>query len=354
MSSPPHAPPTATPPLGFVDQRGGMKAMGLIMVVMGSFAFFTALYTLASGFAQLNQGPAAVARGAVTAGMYGLAAVVLATAGVGSLRGRRWSRPAMLVVTGTWALRGALGLVTWVAVGPDIERAVAAMAAAPAPAGPTTAPATGPVVPVGPPVSAATIRTVTTVMLVVFGVLLPGGFFWFYARPDLRRTVDHFDPEPAWTDPCPTPVLALAAWLAVAALFALGFSLWGVFPLFGRLVDGPLASAILIGVALVLAGLSVAAFRRNPLAWWATALLIVLFAVNWWVTFSRVDPLDVHRLSGATADEVRFMERMDANSRPATLFTTVLYAAAGLAYLAWVRRYFRQNASTASREPIEV
>lgn len=333
--------PYATPEfphLPFGDQSGGMKAMGIVLIVIGAFAGCLAAFTPVALLVPRPPGVAApMARDLIAgAAVYALFAGMLITAGVGSLRTKRWSRPAILIISGTWVLGGLLGLISWLIVGPDLQRAMATMGSAPGGPGPAGTP---PGVPAG---MAGTIGAVTVIMLVVFGVLLPGGYFWFYVRRSVRQTVEHYDPAPAWTDRCPTPVLALSAWLALAALFTLNFCLWGVFPLFGRLLSGPPAVALLAGVAGVLGVLAVGAYRLNVLAWWGTALLIVLLALSSVTTFSRVDPLEIHRLSGTPPETIAVMEQMNLTSRRATNFTTVLYALAGVVYLLWVWKYFRR------------
>lgn len=342
MSSIPYETPNTPHGLEFPDQRGGMKALGIVMIVMGAFAFCAAGATPLALLAPRVQGvPGPQARDMFAgAAMYALGAVVLVTAGVGSLRGRRWSRPVILILSGSWAIGGLVGLVTWIIVGPDVERAMATMNATTAAQGPPGAPAP----PAGMPASmAATIRIVTVVMLVVFGVLLPGGYFWFYVRDSVRRTVDYFDQAPSWTDRCPTPVLGLSVWLGLIALFTLSFCMWGVIPFFGRLVTGPVAIVTLIVLAGLLGMLAVETFRLNKLAWWGTAILLVLYLINNAVTFSQVDPIEFQRLAGMPPEALQMMEQMDTNSRATTIFTAVLYAVVGLGYLFWVRRHFNRD-----------
>src|SRR5688572_1532958 len=121
MSSIPYETPQGPTDLGFVDQRGGMKALGIVMIVMGAFFFCAAGATPLALLAPKMPGvPSPQARDMfAAAGLYTLGAVVLVTAGVGSLRGRRWSRPIILILSGSWAIGGLLGLISWLIVGPD-------------------------------------------------------------------------------------------------------------------------------------------------------------------------------------------------------------------------------------------
>ena len=348
MSSIPYLTPNVHHDLPFADQRGGLKAMGVVLIVLGAFMGCLAAFIPMTLLAPRPPGTIGPTPRDLVGGIlvYALGAGVLMTAGVGSLRGKRWSRPMVLVVTGSAALMGIIGLVSWLFVGPDLERAMANATAAGA-GGPTGAAGT-PAPAAVPAGMARTIMAVTAVMMFVFLVLLPGGFFWFYVRDSVRRTLEYFDPFPAWTDRCPTPVLALSAWLALAALFTLNFCLWGVFPFFGRLLSGAVAVGLLGGTALLLAILAVGTYRLSRLAWLGTALFVILAAASGLLTFSRVDPLEIHRLSGTPPEQVRMMEQMELTTGKTMLFSTSLYALGALAYLAWVYRYFRRGRTVAA------
>lgn len=345
MSSIPYATPDLPPDLGFPDQRGGMKVLGIVLIVIGALAGCLAGFTPVALIAPRMPGvPAPLTRDIITgAGVYALFAALLITAGTGSLRVRRWSRPIILIITGTWAVGGVLGLISFLIVGADMQRAMATMAVTPPGPGGGPGAAPGGAAPAVPQGFAGAMMAVTVVILLVFGVLLPGGYFWFYARRSVRQTVEFFDPTRAWTDRCPTPVLALSAWLLLCAVFTLSFCFWGVFPLFGRLLTGAPAILTLLVISIVLACLAIGTYRLSQLAWWGTVVMLVLLVVSAVVTFSRVDPMEVHRLSGTPPETLRMMEQMGASSRTTTNVMNVLYGVAGLGYLIWVWRYFRQS-----------
>jgi hypothetical protein len=59
------------------------------------------------------------------------------------------------------------------------------------------------------------------------------------------------------------------------------------------------------------------------------------------MTFSRVDPLDMYRLSGSPPDQIDLLQRMGAVRRGPMIATQVMYGATMVAYLLWVRKFFR-------------
>jgi hypothetical protein len=332
----PYHTPAFPPSLPFADQRGGLKAMGVILILIGAVLGCLGALTPLSLLVTVPGQPKPMARDILLgAGMYLLMSTILITAGVGSLRAKRWSRPMVIIVSGTWTAVGTLGLISWLIVGPDIGQA---MAAASANAGTPGTPAT--------PMSAGavtTMRVLLPILFFVFGVALPGGFFWFYVRQSVRQTVEYFDPIDVWTDQSPTPILALSTWLWVAAAFAAISCLWAVFPWFGRLLSGTPAVIALAALGSALAILATGVFQLHKWAWVGTLLLLAVFAASALMTYARVDPLESYRLSGMPPAQVEQLGQMNMVSRSASMFNTSLYAVAALAYLLWVWKYFHKR-----------
>jgi hypothetical protein len=372
--------PLPQPELPFKDQRGGLKTLGVVMMVLASFSGCLALMTPFTLLAPRPAGiPGASARD-LAAGLllYMLAAFILMTIGVASLRVRRSARPGVLVIAGTWAAMGFIGFVSWIFVAPDIDRVMAAAMSATPPAvtqpattqpaatppataqpvttQPTTAPSatTLPATPGAPPAAppAATVAqfahiagVASGVFMVVFMILLPAGLFWFYRRESVRQTLEYFDHKPSWTDYCPTPVLAVSFWLALGALFSMNFCLWGVVPAFGVLLHGPVAIAILAGMAILQLVLAGGMLRVSPLAWWGTFAMVVLSGLSVTLTFARIDPIDVYRLAGAPPEQIELIQKMGITTRGTLMLSPILYGVALVSYLLWVRKYFRPGAT---------
>jgi hypothetical protein len=325
-----------------------MQILGVVLMVLGSISGCMAAFSpLALLAPRMSGQPVPAIRDLIVGAiLYLLIAVLLIVLGTGSFRLRRWSRPVILVITGTWALSGLLSLVSWVFIGAGMEQIVTASAAT-ASTQPGTPGAPGGVAPVPPP-SAAIIRTMSIAavgFMFLFGVLLPGGIFWFYRRQSVQQTLDYFSPGRAWTDQCPIPVLGMSLWLAGASLWTVMFCFTGVIPVFGTLKSGPVAIAALVAIVVLLAILARGIFRQSMTAWWGTALLVVLVAASTLLTFSIVDPLDFYRRAGTPRDQLEMLKLMGMAGRGPIVLSTVLYSVVVLGYLTWILKYFRRAAT---------
>jgi hypothetical protein len=335
-----------TPELPFKDQRGGLKTMGVVLIVLGSFSGCLGVITPANMMGSRTPGmPGPLLRDVLALlVMCLLIAVMLITIGAGSLRIQRWSKPVILVLAGTWAVTGLLGFISWVFFMPSMQDVMNA-ANTVATTAPTSMPTTVPVG-AGPMMSATAMRVMslmTGFFMVVFMILLPAGFFWFYRRESVDQTLNYFDPTPTWTDRCPTPVLAMSFWLMIGGIMTLSFALWAVTPMFGMLLTGRPAMAVMLGTAILLMALAVGILQLNRAAWWLAVLLVVAGIVNVLMTFSRIDPYDVYRLSGTPPEQLDMMRRMGVQARNTMLIQPVLYGAILLGYLLWIRKYFRRS-----------
>jgi hypothetical protein len=349
MTALPYESPQFPPQLPFADQRGGMKAMGVILIVLGGFAGCLGLMTvplmLAASRMPMPAGQAPPVMPRVLDVVLGVAiyvgvAALLISVGVGSLRVRRWSRAAALILTGSWALAGLLTVVSFIVMAPGMKRVMANAAAAA-----TTMPAGGGAGATAPPAAAAATATsaglvMAMAFMVLVGVLLPAGLFLFYRRASVRQTIDYFAPGPTWTDRCPTPVLAASAWLIVGALMTLVFGAKGAVPAFGMMLTGLPAVAMCAGLAILNASLAVGLFRLRPVAWWVTLLAMAVGLTSVLLTFARVDPFEVQRLSGTPPEQIEILRQSGMNMRLTMLLSPILYGTLALGYLLWIRRYF--------------
>lgn len=248
---------------------------------------------------------------------------VVAWAGLGALRLRRWSRPVMLVLAWTWLIVGAVSAAWVVWSASDlVVLATASLESA------------------TPPVVLAAVRWGLIVGTVGAGVLLPGVLAWGFSGEDVRATLARVDPAPAWTDACPMPVLGLALGLWLAALVTLPLAVRPAVPFFGRLLTGPagVAAVVLGGAAAVWLGLDVYRLRRR--GWWATSCALALLGVSTVWTLARVGMLDVYRALGYPDDYVSAMAGT-ALARPGpTIAATIIVTLLSLAYMAAIRDAF--------------
>jgi hypothetical protein len=323
--------------LPFTDQRGGLKMMGVVLIVLGGMCgCLTALMPLSVMMPKLAGAQPGLAQQPrlrdliASLVMLAMGAALLVSIGAGTYRVRRWSRPVAMIILGTWSAMGALAFISWLFFAPSMNKLMQASA--------TTGPAatTMPAIP-------SFFFVVSGGCMVVFMVALPGGLFWFFKRHSVQQTLDYFDSTPTWTDRCPTSVLAISFWLGFGALMMVGYCTWGVFPAFGRLLYGPPAIASFLACAAVLFVLAKATYRVKPWAWWATMLLVIVGMLSVIVTFLRIDPIEFYRLSGTPAAQIEMFQRAGIGNRTHFIIQQLIYGTAVIGYLIWARRFFTRT-----------
>src|SRR5262249_54147980 len=133
--------------------------------------------------------PGAVVGAAI---VYAAVAVFFVAVGIGSIRGRRWARTLMIVVSWLWLAAGVLWLGVWAARFPGFGLQLQQEAGR---AGETLG---------------RVVTWSTAALFVVLDVVLPAAFVLFYGSPHVKATCERRDPNVPWTDRCPAPVLAAA------------------------------------------------------------------------------------------------------------------------------------------------
>ncbi|RMG15026.1 MAG: hypothetical protein D6731_09190 [Planctomycetota bacterium] len=322
--------------------------MRIAAVVQALLGIFCALAVPCMGFGIYVQTTLPAARRPSLTGallglvVYFLLAVFFAVTAVGAWRHRRWVRPVMLALSLPGTLLGVLATGVLALTLPEVLQA--ALAGAGSPGG-------GPAAP--PPLAATFAAAVSIGAGLIFYVGLPGLLAALYARSDLQERCAALDPQPRWTDHLPLPVLGTSLWLGLGAVGVLLCLPYGVFPCFGVLLAGPPATALVLLTAAACAVLARAVYRRHPLAWNATLALVALGGLSGSLTFVRVDPLDVYRLSNTLPrEQLALMERMRTGRlRLAFVGSTALSALAAAAFLLAQRRAFGPAAGTPSALP---
>jgi hypothetical protein len=330
--------------LPFTDRRTSMKVAGVLLILFGSiFACFGALTPLGMYASTMIAARPPTTQGAPVApvappvgpdmktmALAGITYLVMAAltiwVGIGSVKVRRWARPVLLVVGWTWLAMGVISFGHWILFGASMREMM-----------------TAGVQPGGPQPPVAMIRAMTAVMgvmMFVFMVVLPALLVWLYRRRGVRETVEFFDRRYAWTDRCPTPVLAVSMWLIFAAVGSVVYSMYAVFPLFGRFVTGPAAIAALLAVAAVFGWLAWGAYRLKSWAWWGAAFVWTLWAGSMVWTFTSLGYSEFYRQAGYSPREVDMMMRYSGQMEDSTVWMIALSNVAMIAYLLYVRKYF--------------
>jgi hypothetical protein len=353
--------------LPFKDRRTSLRVMGIVLLVLGSLSGCIGILApvgMAVSVILMKQANAnRAARGATTApaltaapetmdiptmamaaGTYGLLAALLIWVGIGSVRVRRWVRPVIQVAGWTWLVTGLLSFLHWAVFGIDMNDIMTAGVQPGAPAPPRAV--------------LYAITAFTAAFMFVAMVLFPALVLWVYLRNGVRDTLNYFDPRYAWTDRCPTPVLALAGWLAVGGLATAAYAFYAVFPVFGRYVTGAPAVAALLGVAGVYLWLAWGAYRVRTYAWWGTAVASTVWTGSMIWTFTRLGYDEFYRQAGYTPQQVDMMMRYSGQFEDSTVWMMALWSVGLVAYLLYVRKYFlagpppEPGAAPAQPEPL--
>lgn len=327
--------------LPFKDRRTSLKVVGVLLILFGSmFACFGVMTPVgmfvvskvatqmpATQRAQMADVLDPDMRTMILAGgTYLIIAIVMIWMGIGSVRVRRWARPVLLVVGWTWLVIGVASFAHWALFGASMREM---MTASWQPGTPQ------------PPRAVVYVVTVATGALTfVLMVALPALLVWLYQRKGVRETLEYFDPRYAWTDRCPTPVLAVGAWLVLAGVGCVVYSVYAVFPLFGRFVTGPAAVAALLALAAVYFWLARGAYRMRSWAWWGTAIAWTLWSGSMVWTFTSRGYHEFYRHAGYSPRQIDMMMRYSGQFEDSTVWMVALSSVALIGYLLWVRKYF--------------
>ena len=326
--------------LPFEDRRTSLKVVGVLLLVFGGLCgCFAALMPVGMYFTALaaRQAPPGSLQAAaesrpdvptmvVAGGTYALFAAAMVWVGVGAVRLRRWARPVVLVAGWTWLATGVATFAHWALFGASMREMMTA--------------GSPPGAPQPPREVVYAVTALAGALTFVTMIILPALLVWVFRRRGVRETLTYFDARPAWTDRCPTPVLAVAAWLVLAAAGTAAYSAYAVLPVFGRFVKGPAAVAALLATAAVFLWLAWGVYRLKPVAWWATAVLWTLWAGSMVWTFTSTGYHEFYRQAGYSPREIDMMMRYSGQFEDGTVWMLALWSVALIGYLLYVRRHF--------------
>jgi hypothetical protein len=301
------------------DRRVGCVVLGVLEILMGALSALMGLLigamTVVASRASLGLDARSMLPGIV---FYVVLAVAFVWLGVGSILCRRWARTLLLFVAWSGLVAGVMSLGFLALLLPRMMENL----------------------PSGPPVWIAVVVTVGTVGL--FFVALPATMILFYQSRNVVATFEARDPKRRWTDACPMPVLATALWFAYGAIFLAMMPLLyrGVFPAFGVLLSGPVATVLSLLLAGVWLWLAWAFYRLQVVGLWVSIALTVVGFASTCVTFARVDFLEMYRLMGYPEQQIAQIEQLGIYQGPFMVWTMALLGLATVAFLLWLRRYF--------------
>ena len=294
--------------------RVGLIVLGILQIFIGLACGLMVLGVIAGAELAQRTTPA---RGGVASAIVapGLAALYFVAVGIGSMRARRWARALSVVVSAIWMASGVIATLMIALILPR------AMEGLPRPTlGFGCAGAVGG----------------------ILGILLPLVFFLFYRLPAVKALVESIDTKPRWTDRVPLPVLAMVLILIFSAITLLANVGNPAFGIFGSVVSGPVASLIVLTIAVLCAFIAVQLYRLKESGWWTLLILQIGGLIYGAITVMRSDFADAAHRAGAPEMSAVYGDPLFTG----VLFTTWL---AHFAFLLYLRRFFVGRAAPRTR-----
>jgi hypothetical protein len=313
-------------PPAYRDRRTGLIVFGIVEIIIGCFCLLLVLMML------LGQVMAAKATGASppfklllpSLLMYPAMAAGFVWLGIGSMKRRRWARAISLIVSWSWLLVGIVSVVAFLLMAPAILK--------PMTTGPNAMPEE---------VRAVMMVTVALMLGVMF-IIIPGALMLFYRSPHVKATCEAADPQPGWTDACPLPVLAASLWMFFGGLMMplMPIAYNGVFPFFGKLVQGAVGTVVFFILMAVWIYAARAIYRLKPAGWWLAIISFGLLLASNVVTFWNIDIMEMYRAMGYSEDILNQIRQLNFSGRQFVIWTLV-GAALIIGYFLFIYRYFR-------------
>jgi len=350
------APPTAATPIlataanpplpevpasdvpAYRDRGTGLTIFGVVQIILGLLAALMVPFIALAAFMSRLAPGGAMRPGQIVSGVatYALAAAVLLTLGIGSVRMKRWARALTLVISWYWLIMGVLATVLLTAVLPVVMKGVMAqMKQSSADAGSAEV-STGVM---------AVILTLIIIFAAFFLVLVPIAFVIFYSRKDVAETCRRRDPVERWTDRTPLPVLGASVALFAGAFYMLMVGLTTpLFPFFGSYLTGIAAVACFVVLAALDLYISVALFRLQLSGWWIAIAALSVRTVSMILTYSRADLMQAYSKMGMSDAQMEMLNSSPVFRGHVLLWWSMLSMVLFLGYLVWLKRYFKPSA----------
>jgi len=313
----------------FKDRSGGLKAFGVVLIILGAFDLLMIPTALMGSIMARSMG------GGQSTGYWAfslsvniltylfLGGIFLWT-GIDSIRHKRWVRPVLLSIGWVWLL---LGIMTTALIFIVIPRMMGYFM---------------------PPEATVPLSIINIVIVIsgtvsfIFMVLLPGLLIWFYSKKEVKYTLETNDSNPAWTDACPAPVLALSLFYGVSAALAIPASFMGVTYAFGRLITGLPAVLIILSSAIIAVYLCYGFYKLDLRAWWTSIAITLFWSAAFLPALSDEDMVRIFALSGSDQN-INFgqswMQIVWKYQIPFMLISAVTF----LAYLIYIKKYFKRS-----------
>ena len=317
----------------FKDRRTGLIIFGILEMLLGGLAALMVPLMVAGQLMASRATREPVPLRQIIPGMavYIIIAAVLVGLGIGSVKSRRWARALSLIVAWSWLVMGVLivGLMAFFL--PSVLKASQ-------PQGQTL-----------PGPAQAVVMVISLVFMGILFVVVPGVLVFFYQSRHVKGTCEARDPLPGWTDACPLPVLALSLWLWLCAVTLLAVPLYtnGVLPVFGVLLSGLVGWLCCWMLAALWGYCGWAIYRLRTVGWWIVLISLFVMAASAWVTFTRIDLMEMYRHMGYSERQIEMMKQVSLIQNPRMAYFSLAGIVPMVGLLLFVKRYFRSSAAKA-------
>jgi hypothetical protein len=317
------------------DRSTGLIVFGVLTILLGCACALLAPLMLFGQImsAKATGTPLNLSALLPVASVYGLLAVALVWLGIGSLKARRWARALLLILSWSWLVMGIVMLIAMAFLMPKMLANVAVNGSP------------------GHPPMPGFMTTVIIVTLAVFGVffvLVPGIGAVFYGSRHVKATCEARNPGVCWTDGCPLPVLACSLWLAFGAamMLILPITSHSVMPFFGVFLTGLSGTVSYLIVAAIWGYAAWALYKLQGWGWWLISIGLCLYLASALITFARHDVVEMYRLMGYPEGQIQLPQRSNLLAGSGMTWLMVFCMAPWLAYLIFIKRYFRRQPPT--------
>ncbi|MBN2578201.1 MAG: hypothetical protein JXB10_04350 [Pirellulales bacterium] len=315
---------------GFRDQRVGLIIFGILQILIGCiFGLMAPLIVLSAMIPQMGaaQGEAMGLRMMIPSlFIYLVLAGAFIWLGIGSIRARRWAWTLTVVLSWMWLVIGVFSLLILICFMPMMWASIEQQEQARM-----------------PPEMILGMQIFTGAIFGCIYLLLPAVFLLFYQRSSVYATCQRRDLQIRWTDRCPMPVLALSLILGYSAISLFSLAAYGfVIPFFGVLISGLPGAIVVLMLIFANAYLAWENYRLKIAAWWGTLLLWIVMSLSSFLTFSRVNLMDMYEKMGIPKSQLEMIHKFGvAEWTSGPMFWLIsIFGVMTICYLLYVRRYF--------------
>jgi hypothetical protein len=319
---------SAAPTQPFKDRKTGLIVFGILEIIGGVFCALAVPLMLFSMVvtsrlpeeARAGTDPAAMVPGMA---FYIVFAVAFIWMGIGSIKARRWARALWLVLSWVGFVSGVLGLLFWLFFMQDMFGAMGGSGQM-------------------PPGMVSVMKVVTTLFIVLIYIMIPGIGILFYGSRHVKATCEAWDPVERWTDRCPLPVLAMSLMLGIGGVSMLTMAAYKfAMPFFGVIITGVQGAVVVSALTAAMVILCRGIYKLETRAWWGTIALFAVSMVSWGLTLSRTGLMAYYEKMGMPEPSLELFRSAGLADNPAFLYYSFACFAGMLAFLVYLRRYFR-------------